>query len=182
MTLSGVVARPLLAGIFIYGGVDALRHPETKVKAADEVAPAIASALGLPGADTETLVRANGALQVVAGTMLGLGKARRLSAMALAASLIPTTYAGHRFWDEIDEERRAQQRIHFLKNLAELGGLILAASDTGGRASIPWRASQVAKRALSSDRGSDGTILAGAGEVASQARHLAGDVAGQALL
>src|SRR5579863_477955 len=83
MTLSGAVARPLLAGIFIYGGIDALRDPDSKVKAADEVAPMIASAIGLPETETVTLVRANGAIQVVAGTMLGLGKARRLSALVL---------------------------------------------------------------------------------------------------
>ena len=29
----------MLAGIFIYGGVDALRDPESKAKAADDVAP-----------------------------------------------------------------------------------------------------------------------------------------------
>ncbi|MGH9125631.1 MAG: DoxX family protein [Acidimicrobiales bacterium] len=180
MTLTGAVARPMLAGIFIYGGIDALRNPETKVKAADEVAPLIVSALGLPGADTEALVRANGALQVVAGTMLGLGKFRRLSAVALAASLAPTTYAGHRFWEELDEERRHQQRIQFFKNVAILGGLVLAAGDTGGRASIPWRARQVAKHVLSSDQGSDTTLRTSAGEVTDSARQMAADVAGQA--
>ena len=106
----------MLAGMFIYGGIDALRDPEGKAKAADDVAPMVAAALKLPTTDTVTLVRINGGVQVVAGTMLALGKARRLSALVLAASLIPTTYAGHRFWEEFDDERRAQQRVQFLKN------------------------------------------------------------------
>ncbi len=138
----------MLAGIFIYGGLDALRDPEGKAKAADDVAPMIATALRLPTTDTVQLVRINGGVQVVAGTMLALGKGRRLSALVLAASLVPTTYAGHRFWEEVDEERRAQQRIQFLKNVAMLGGLVLAAGDTGGRPSAPWVARRAAKQAI----------------------------------
>jgi uncharacterized membrane protein YphA (DoxX/SURF4 family) len=138
----------MLAGMFIYGGLDALRDPEGKAKVADEVAPMIAAALRLPTTDTVKLVRINGGVQVVAGTMLALGKGRRLSAVVLAASLVPTTYAGHRFWEEVDEERRAQQRIQFLKNVAMLGGLVLAAGDTGGRPSVPWVARRAAKQAI----------------------------------
>jgi len=43
---------------------------------------------------------------------------------SLAGSLIPTTAAGHRFWEESDPSTRAQQTIHFLKNAAMLGGLL----------------------------------------------------------
>lgn len=148
MSVSGAVARPLLAGVFIYGGLDALRDPEGKAKAADDVAPMIAGALHLPTTDTVTLVRINGGIQTVAGTMLALGKFRRFSALLLAGSLVPTTYAGHRFWEEIDEDRRAQQRIQFLKNAAMLGGLALAATDTGGRPSVPWQARRAARHAM----------------------------------
>ena len=38
---------------------------------------------------------------------------------------MPTTAAGHRFWEETDPEARANQQIHFFKNLSMLGGLIL---------------------------------------------------------
>ncbi len=155
----------MLAGMFIYGGLDALRDAEGKAKAADDVAPMIAGALGLPTTDTVTLVRINGGVQVVAGTMLALGKARRLSALVLAASLIPTTYAGHRFWEEVDEERRAHQRIQFLKNGAMLGGLILAAGDTGGRPSVPWQAKRAARKAVAV-AGSAGMVTEGAAKQA----------------
>jgi putative oxidoreductase len=148
MSASGMLARPLLAGIFVVGGFDALRDPESKAKAADDVAPQIAAALGLPTTDTVTLVRINGGIQVVAGTLLALGKGRRLAALVLAASLIPTTYAGHRFWNELDDEQRAQQRIQFLKNLAMLGGLVLAAGDTGGRATVGWQARRATRHAM----------------------------------
>jgi uncharacterized membrane protein YphA (DoxX/SURF4 family) len=156
MSMSAAVARPLLAGVFIYGGLDALRDPESKAKAADDVAPMIAGALHLPTTDTVTLVRINGGIQTVAGTMLALGKFRRFSALLLAGSLVPTTYAGHRFWEEIDEDRRAQQRIQFMKNAAMLGGLAFAATDTGGRPSVPWQARRAARHAV------EATVAAGA--------------------
>ncbi|HWJ97145.1 MAG TPA: DoxX family protein, partial [Acidimicrobiales bacterium] len=87
----------------------------------------------------ETYVRINGAVQVGAGLLLAAGKAPRLASTALAASLVPTTLAGHRFWEFEGDERKAQQ-IHFLKNAGLLGGLILAAADTEGRPGLAWRA------------------------------------------
>ena len=47
------------------------------------------------------------------------------SALALAGSLVPTTLAGHRFWEEEDDAARAQQTVQFLKNLAMFGGLLM---------------------------------------------------------
>src|SRR5687768_15240775 len=131
MTVLRRLARPMLASIFIGGGIDALRNPAGKVPAAEGIAPQIASHIpALEGSDTETLVRINGGVQVGAGTLLALGRFPRLSALALAASIVPTTAAGHRFWEADDQAQRAQQRIHFLKNLSILGGLLLAAADT----------------------------------------------------
>ncbi len=131
MTLTYAVARPMLAGIFVAGGIDAIRNPEAKAKRAEQVALPIADQLHLPTDDPVTLVQVNGAVQVAAGTLLALGKVPRLAALALMGSLVPTTLAGHRWWDEDDPQSRAQQRIQFLKNLAVLGGLVLAA--TGSR-------------------------------------------------
>jgi uncharacterized membrane protein YphA (DoxX/SURF4 family) len=124
MSVSSFVARPLLAGMFVYGGLDAIRNPAGKVPRAEKVAPDVGNLVGID-ADTEQLVQFNGAVQVVAGTTMGLGIFPRLSALALAGSLVPTTLAGHRFWEEESEAGRAQQTIQFLKNLAMLGGLLL---------------------------------------------------------
>ena len=71
--------------------------------------------------------------------MLALGRFPRVSALAVAASLLPTTYAGHRFWETDDKQERTQQRIHFLKNVSMFGGLLIAAGDTAGNPSIAWR-------------------------------------------
>ena len=141
MSISRRLARPMTAGIFIVGGLEAMQNPEGKVKKAEPVAVPLAKSLGLPE-DPVTLVRINGGIQVGAGVLFALGRFPRLAAAVLAASLIPTTYAGHRYWEEVDDQARANQRIHFLKNLAILGGLIIAAFDTDGRPSVGWRARQ----------------------------------------
>jgi putative oxidoreductase len=147
MDLLRAVARPMLAGMFIYGGTDALRHASSKSGWAEPVVEPVTDVLGLPG-DTTTWVRVNGAVQVAAGAALAIGKLPRVAALALAGSLVPTTLAGHRFWEEREPAAKNGQRIQFLKNMSMLGGLLLAADDTGGRPSIPWRMHKAAERAL----------------------------------
>jgi len=115
--------------MFISGGLDAVRNPEGKVKKAEVVVSPLTRRFPALPQDPEAFVRANGAVDVAAGVLLAVGRFRRLAALALMASLVPTTFAGHRFWEEAGDEWRAQQRIHFLKNLGLLGGLILAATD-----------------------------------------------------
>jgi putative oxidoreductase len=146
MTVVRRVARPLLAAMFIDGGLDALRHPSTKVAKAAPVVHKVAGPLHLPD-DPELLVRANAAAMIGAGSLFALGKLPRLSALVLAASVIPTTLAGHRFWEESDPVLKRNQRLHFVKNLGLLGGTLLAAVDTGGKPGMPWRARRAAKDA-----------------------------------
>jgi uncharacterized membrane protein YphA (DoxX/SURF4 family) len=138
--------------MFVTGGLDSLRHPAPKVPAADPIAPRIARRLPYLPEDAEQLVRINGAVQLGAGLMLATGRLPRLSSALLAGSLVPTTLAGHRFWEEQDETKRAQQRIHFFKNLSMLGGLILAAVDTEGRPGLAWRAQHAAHHASTGTR------------------------------
>ncbi len=207
------LARPLLASVFVSGGIDMLRNagslapvaePVTsKVvdaaqpavdRAAEAAAPAVEAAAekivdlaeqageALPDAaqpavdsvtdaarplagetlmagsqpqapkvdlptDPELLTQVNGGVMVGAGLLLAIGKLPRLSAAALAATLIPTTLAGHRFWEVEDTEERTAQQIHFMKNVALLGGLALAAVDTAGQPSVAWRARNAGRTA-----------------------------------
>jgi uncharacterized membrane protein YphA (DoxX/SURF4 family) len=92
------------------------------------VLAAIRKTVPLPD-DDEQVVRANAAVQVVGGVMLALGIAPRLSALALTASLIPTTLAGHSYWALDDPDARKLQRIQFHKNMAMIGGLLFAVLD-----------------------------------------------------
>ncbi len=123
------VASPLIASIFIRGGLDAAMDPEGKVKKAETVTGPLAQRVSVLPDDTETLVRLNGVTQVVAGATLSVGILRRTSAAVLIGTLIPTTLAGHRFWEELDEDARNMQITHFAKNLGLLGGLLLIATD-----------------------------------------------------
>ena len=80
----------------------------------------------------------------LAGTALALGRVPRLAAAALVGSMIPTTLAGHSYWTHDDPAARAQQRIQFHKNLAMIGGLLLAVLDdpTRERPPAPKRTGQ----------------------------------------
>jgi putative oxidoreductase len=152
MTVVRRVARPLLSSIFIYGGQEALRNPKPKVPRADPIAPRIAEKMPYLPEDTETLIKINAAVQVGAGLALATGRFPRLSSALLAGSLVPTTLAGHRFWEETDPDKKAQQRVQFFKNLSLLGGLILAAVDTEGRPGLAWRAKHASQHAAASTR------------------------------
>ena len=137
MLLVRAIARPLLAVTFITGGFSTLRKPAGRVVAADRVvAPLVSRVPQL--SSTEQGVKIDAAAKVVAGTMLAFGKLPRISAAVLAVSLVPTTFAGHPFWEEQDPIRRTQQQTHLMKNAGLLGGLLLAAVDTEGRPSLGW--------------------------------------------
>jgi putative oxidoreductase len=144
MAVLRLVARPMLASIFIAEGIDSLLHPDTKAPAAEAVVRPLAEQVPVVPDQVEQAVRLNGAVQLVAGSLLAIGRFPRLSAAALAASLIPTSYAGHRFWESDDKQERAQQKIHFLKNVTILGGLLIAAGDTAGNPSVAWRSRHAA--------------------------------------
>lgn len=123
------LARALTGASYAVLGYGALQAPGGRVDTASSTLAQMRKVLPLPD-DDESLVRANGAVQVVAGAFLGLGILPRLSALTLAGSLVPTTVAGHPFWAIDDPAQRAAQRTQFLKNMAMLGGLLFAAIET----------------------------------------------------
>jgi putative oxidoreductase len=148
------IARPLLAATFIYGGIDTLRNPSSRVAGARPVVEKVAAQADkqLPvqvPRDVEQWVKIDAGVKVGAGALLALGKFPRLSALLLAASTVPTTLAGHRFW-EAEGPAKQGQVIHFLKNLGLLGGLLLAAVDTEGKPSVGYRARRAAQKAAAS--------------------------------
>ena len=149
------IARPLLAAPFIYGGISTLRKPQDRVPGARPVVEKIAETADkqLPvqvPKDVEQWVKADAAVKVVAGTLFGLGRFPRLTALVLAGSIVPTTLAGHRFWEHTDPTERFGQISNFLKNAGLLGGLLLAAVDTEGKPSVGYRARRAARKAADS--------------------------------
>jgi putative oxidoreductase len=129
MTLLRTVARPMLASMFVYGGAMALKSPGPRAAKAQPVADAIRKAAPQLPVTGSNLTRVNGAVQLVGGLALATGRVPRLAALVVAATVPPTTIVGHAYWNETDPASRANQRIHFLKNVAMTGGLLMATLD-----------------------------------------------------
>ncbi|WP_433870819.1 DoxX family protein [Saccharopolyspora sp. CA-218241] len=145
------LARPMLAAVFIYGGIGVLRDVRNHAKAASHLMEKAPSSVqdSVPEqvpSDPETLVRIDGAVKIGGGVLLALGKCPRFAALLLAGSLVPTTLSSHAFWELDDPGERAGQQIHFLKNVGLLGGLLITAVDHEGRPSVGYRARHRADR------------------------------------
>jgi putative oxidoreductase len=183
------IARPMLAAVFVSGGIETLRNPKPRIQAAEPVVDKTVGQLEdkLPDeipTDTETLVKLDAAVKIGAGLALALGKFPRLASVLLVGSMVPTTVAAHRFWEHEDPREREQQRTLFFKDLGLIGGLMIAAGDTHGKPSIAWRArhaARVAAGGAADVAGSvKGTANAAAGSVKGTASAAAGSVKGTA--
>jgi uncharacterized membrane protein YphA (DoxX/SURF4 family) len=146
MTAIRLIARPMLASVFIVGAANALKNaPSLATKASrvtDKVVPLVQRAVPSAPVPTDpvTIVRVNAVVQIVAATALATGRAPRLSSTVLAMSMLPTTVAGHAFWREEDPAIRNTQRMNFFKGISLVGGLLIAGVDTEGKPGVAWRA------------------------------------------
>ncbi|MFC4455029.1 DoxX family membrane protein [Deinococcus sonorensis] len=122
MNILKFAGRAALAAIFVQSGLESVQRPAGRARLVERA--------GLP--EPELLTRINGGLMAGAGAMLAAGLAPRSSALTLAALLLPTTIVGHAYWNAPAEQREGQ-RIHFLKNLAMLGALLLVVADRDAR-------------------------------------------------
>lgn len=179
------VARPLLASIFISGGINALRMKEQHAEVAK---PLVDRTVGrkaeqLPASvpkDPVTLVQVDAVAKILGGTLFSFGIFPRVSALVLLGTLVPTTVAAHSFWEEKDEQVKQQQLTQFIKNASLAGGLLLAAADTEGRPSLGWRAKHAVNEASQQVQGTAETVQRGAGKVGKKAGKQAGKAVGTA--
>jgi uncharacterized membrane protein YphA (DoxX/SURF4 family) len=182
MTLLRAVPRTMLASYFVASGIKAIRDPESLVPAAEPLADRVVPLVKQYSPDqvasvvpenTVTLVRVFGIAQVFGGTALATGKGRRLGALLLAGTLVPSTIAKHPFWTLQDPDERAQDRSHFLKNVSLLGGVLIASADTEGRPSLAWRAQKGSQSLAKETRKASKKLAKGTGRVAGGANDLA---------
>jgi uncharacterized membrane protein YphA (DoxX/SURF4 family) len=182
MSLLRAIPRTMLASYFVAAGIKAIRDPESLVPSAeplvDRVVPLVKEyapeqVAGYVPENTVTLVRVNGLAQIVGGTALATGKGRRLGALLLAGSLIPSTIAKHPFWTVQNPDERAQDRSHFLKNVSLLGGVLLAAQDTEGKPSLTWRARKGGETIAKETRRASKKLTKTSGNVVDTATELA---------
>lgn len=73
-------------------------------------------------------------LLLLGGFMILLGYRMRLGAVLLLIYWVPLTFIVHDFWSEVnDSEEYRLQSLFFMKNMAIMGGLLLAATHVSGR-------------------------------------------------
>ncbi len=140
----------MLSAVFISRGVDALRSPKP---AADATRHTLEELSKLPDpvgtnvpSNAETVARVNAAVQIGGGLLLATGKLPRVASAALALSVVPGALGGHAFWNEVEPERKAQERRAFVTDISLIGGLIIAAVDTEGKPSLGWRGRRAARK------------------------------------
>lgn len=89
------------------------------------------------------------AIEIAGGLSILVGTYARLGAAALFLFLVPVTLIFHDFWTYTGPERQAQM-IHFLKNLAIMGGLLQLLTFGPGTWSVDRRLER--RRPARSDR------------------------------
>lgn len=148
MAFSRRIARPLLSSAFLVGGIQVLKDPQP---AADEIRPHVdrlvstAQGAGIPlPQDPTVLARLGAAVQLGAAGALALGKAPRLSAAVLAATLVPTFVVGR---TSGGSSSGGTDLAHAARSASLAGGLLLASVDTEGRPGLAWRARRAARDA-----------------------------------
>src|SRR5829696_2269764 len=184
MSLARRAARGALAASFISGGLDQIRNPQPKAGPASPIAKPIADRVPQLPNDPESLVKLDGAIKVVGGLGMVFGPFARPAALLLAGSMVASTLAGHRFWETTDPDQKVSDRVEFFKNVSLIGGLLIAALDTGGRPSIPWVAGKAVHGAAETVGEAAGTVGSGVssatGALAGAATAVGGAVAGGA--
>jgi uncharacterized membrane protein YphA (DoxX/SURF4 family) len=117
-TTALLIGRAIFGGFFVYNGVNHFLNLEmmTGYTRSKEV-PAAPLAVAVSGA----MITAGG-LSLMTGTRPKVGAA------LIAGFLVGVTPIMHAFWQQEDPQQKMNEMIHFSKNMAMLGGAMLAAA------------------------------------------------------
>ena len=127
------IGRALFGGYFLYNGIN---HFLNRRMLTD-----YARSKQVPMADAAVPV--SGALILLGGLSLLMGKQPKVGASLITTFLLGVTPQMHAFWAIDDEAQRTQELVNFTKNLALIGGAALAAAIPE-----PWPASRGGNQAL----------------------------------
>ena len=142
MSLVHFVSRGLLAGYFVVDGLSTAINPDRLAPVIEPVVEDLTNRVRrlLPQevsdkveVKTATLVRLYGLVQATGGLMLATGVFRRGGAAVMAAAYLPTALMAFR--------RQSPDKLAAPRELALLGGALIAARDTQGKPSLRWLAS-----------------------------------------
>ena len=125
---ASALGRVGLAAIFLWAGYGKLVHMDGNI--------GYMKAFGVPA--PELLIWPALLAELIGGAMLLIGLKARLAALALIAFTLPASFIFHAWWGApADQVMNAQ--IHFMKNLAILGGLLTVVAHGAGRVALDRR-------------------------------------------
>ena len=120
-----LLGRIALAALFLWSGYAKLAYMDGNV--------GYMKAYGMPAA--ELLIWPALLVELVAGAMLLVGWKARWAAVALALFTLPATFIFHAYWG-VPADQVLNQQIHFMKNLAVVGGLLSVMAHGAGRLAL----------------------------------------------
>jgi putative oxidoreductase len=123
-----VVGRILIATIFLLSGFG-------KLTGFAGTAGYMASKIPLSGTLIDLLLVITIVIELGGGIALVLGWKARLAALVLFLWMIPVTLIFHNFWG-VPADQAMNQQIHFLKNLAIMGGMLMIMANGPGPLSV----------------------------------------------
>jgi putative oxidoreductase len=125
-----LIGRILIGGIFVQSGLAKLMDVGGFA--------AMLDAGGVPLASVVAPVAA--AVEFLGGLAIVLGVATRYAALAMIGFVIVATLISHRFW-AVPADEQLGQMIHFIKNVAIIGGFLFVFVTGGGHYSLErwWR-------------------------------------------
>lgn len=127
--VASLAGRVLIAAIFVISGLNKLSDFSGTA--------AFMSAAGLPAADILLVLTL--LIEVAGGLMIMLGLYTQSVALLIFLFMIPVTAVFHNPWVAVEAAQAQQQMIHFLKNLAIMGGLLQLFASGPGRFSLEHR-------------------------------------------
>jgi putative oxidoreductase len=120
-----VLGRIGLALLFLWSGYTKLAYMAANV--------AYMKAYGMPAA--ELLIWPAAVFELVTGAMLVVGWKVRWAALALAVYSAISALIFHRYWS-VPADQMLDQQIHFMKNVAIVGGTLFVFAHGSGRFSV----------------------------------------------
>ena len=122
---ASALGRVGLAAIFLWSGYGKLVHMDGTL--------GYMKAFGVPA--PELLIWPALLAELIGGAMLLVGLKARWAALALIAFTLPATFIFHAYWG-VPADQVMNAQVHFMKNLAILGGLLTVVAHGAGRVAL----------------------------------------------
>ena len=125
MDWAELLGRVVLAVLFLWSAYTKFAYMEANI--------GYMKAYGMPAA--QLLIWPAALLELIGGAMLALGWKARWGAIALALFTLIAMFIFHAYWS-VPADQVQNQQIHFMKNLAIIGGLLVVFAHGAGRYAI----------------------------------------------